>query len=110
MLLNSILLDGLQAQTYASDGPRRDARARNNRKEILMKRRLEDFKALSPARRVVVSALVAAALALVAAAERDIQRRPADQVRGSKALWRLVCTNALGAVGYFSWGRRRPQK
>jgi hypothetical protein len=84
------------------------AAARNNRKEGVMKRQLEDFKALPPARQVVLSVLLAVALALVAAAERDIQRRPADQVRGSKALWRLVCLNALGAVGYFSWGRRRP--
>lgn len=38
--------------------------------------------------------------------ERDIQRRPADQVRGSKTLWRLVCLNALGAAGYLRWGRR----
>jgi hypothetical protein len=38
--------------------------------------------------------------------ECDIQRRPADQVRGSKTLWRLVCLNALGATGYLRWGRR----
>jgi hypothetical protein len=64
----------------------------------------EDF---SPAQRVWVLALLAAALGLVAAAERDIQRRPAEQVRGSKLLWRLVCLNALGAMSYFRWGRRR---
>jgi hypothetical protein len=50
--------------------------------------------------------LFAASLGLVAASERDIQHRPADQVRGSKLLWRLVCLNALGAASYFRWGRR----
>ncbi|MGC2374039.1 MAG: hypothetical protein WA484_09215 [Solirubrobacteraceae bacterium] len=45
-------------------------------------------------------------LGLVAAAERDIQRRPADQVRGSKTLYHLVCLNAVCAAGYFRWGRR----
>jgi hypothetical protein len=51
-------------------------------------------------------ALIVLSLGLVTAAERDIQRRPADQVHGSKLFWRLACLNALGAVGYFRWGRR----
>jgi len=51
-------------------------------------------------------ALIVLSLGLVTAAERDIQRRSADQVRGSKLLWRLLCLNALGAVGYLRWGRR----
>lgn len=53
-----------------------------------------------------VLALIAACLALVAAAELDLQRRPADQVRGPKALWRVACLNALGGAAYFRWGRR----
>jgi hypothetical protein len=56
------------------------------------------------------AALISMSLGLVAAAERDIQLRPADQVRGSKLLWRLICLNALGAVGYFRWGRRSPRQ
>ena len=51
-------------------------------------------------------ASLAVALTLVAAAERDIQHRPSDQLRGGKWLWRLLCTNALGALGYFRWARR----
>ena len=66
----------------------------------------KSFKDLSPRQRVLASVLIAVSLGLVAAAERDLQRRPAAQVRGSKHLWRLVCLNALGAVGYFRWGRR----
>ena len=70
---------------------------------------MKDFKALSPARQAGVSVLIVAALALIAAAERDIQRRPSSEVRGSKLLWRLVCLNAVGAVGYLLLGRRTPK-
>jgi hypothetical protein len=70
----------------------------------------EDFSPVqrfcSPVQRFWALSLIAVALGLVAAAERDIQRRPADQVRGSKLLWRLVCLNAVGSAGYFRWGRR----
>jgi hypothetical protein len=54
-------------------------------------------------------ALVAMALSvtIVTVAEGDIQRRPAEQVRGSKLLWRLLSLNALGALGYLMWGRSR---
>ncbi len=65
----------------------------------------QSFKDLSPGHRVLASVLIAISLGLVAAAERDLQRRPAAQVRGSKPLWRLVCLNALGAVAYLRWGR-----
>ena len=64
------------------------------------------FKERSPVRRLWAVALIVLSLGLVTAAERDIQRRPADQVHGSKLFWRLACLNALGAVGYFRWGRR----
>jgi len=38
---------------------------------------------------------------------RDIGHRPADRVRGSKRLWRLVSAlNTLGAVAYWLAGRR----
>jgi hypothetical protein len=50
--------------------------------------------------------VVVVSLGLVTAAERDIQRRPAEQVRGSKTLWRLICLNGLGAASYLRWGRR----
>jgi hypothetical protein len=50
--------------------------------------------------------LIAVSLGLVAVAERDLHRRPDKQVRGDKRLWRVVCLNAIGAVGYLLWGRR----
>jgi hypothetical protein len=65
-----------------------------------------NFKERSPAGRVGIVAVILAASSVVAKAERDLQRRPAEEVRGSKTLWRLVCLNALGAAVYFRWGRR----
>jgi hypothetical protein len=70
-----------------------------------MSRAIEQFTQKSPAQRFAAFAVLIVSLGLVTAAERDIQRRTADQVRGSKPLWRLVCLNALGAVGYLRWGR-----
>lgn len=38
---------------------------------------------------------------------RDIRQRPAQQVRGSKALWRVFsAVNTLGSVTYWLIGRR----
>ena len=63
------------------------------------------FKDRSPAEQVTALLLMAVSLGLVTFAERDLQRRPAEQVRGSKLLWRLLSLNALGALGYLRWGR-----
>ena len=57
--------------------------------------------------KALLLALAAVSLALVATAERDIQRRDEDEVRGNRALWRLVSLNALGALAYLRFGRRR---
>jgi hypothetical protein len=64
----------------------------------------------SPAERLAVLVLTLLSVALVGAAEWDIQRRPADRIRGNKRLWRLVSLNALGAVGYFQLGRIAPHR
>jgi hypothetical protein len=64
-------------------------------------------KPRSPQQRSLAVVLIAVSLGLVAVAERDLHRRPDKQVRGDKRLWRVVCLNALGAVGYLVWGRRR---
>ena len=60
----------------------------------------------SPRQRWLAAVLIAVSLGVVAVAERDLHRRPDTQVRGDKRLWRLVCLNAVGAVGYLLWGRR----
>jgi hypothetical protein len=72
-----------------------------------MSKAVKALAQLSFARRIWACAAIAVALVLVGAAERDIQRRPATEVRGDKWLWRLACLNALGAVNYFWWGRRK---
>jgi hypothetical protein len=67
----------------------------------------KQFRERSRAEQLTIVAVSLAAVSLVAAAERDLQRRPVAEVRGSKTLWRLLCLNAVGALGYFCWGRRR---
>jgi hypothetical protein len=65
-----------------------------------------DFRSRSLAGKLVTVVVFAMSLALVTAAERDLHHRADDEVRGSRGLWRLLCLNALGALGYFRWGRR----
>jgi hypothetical protein len=67
---------------------------------------IDRFKQRPPAQRAVAVALLLISLVLVLSAERDLQRRRSDQVRGPKFLWRVVCLNALGSMTYFRWGRR----
>jgi hypothetical protein len=65
---------------------------------------------LSPrARRLIVAAGTIEGFLKVAALI-DLARRPANEVRGSKARWAsaVILINSLGAVpvAYFAWGRR----
>jgi Phospholipase_D-nuclease N-terminal len=75
-----------------------------------MRRALEDFRQrFSPRQRAAILSLGLVELGLKVLAARDIQRRPADQIRGSKLLWRLaLLINTFGPLGYFLVGRRRP--
>jgi hypothetical protein len=73
---------------------------------------LQDFKRrFSPRQRAAILALALAEIGLKIAAARDIERRPAAQIRGSKLFWRLaLLVNTFGPVGYFCWGRmKRPE-
>ena len=48
-------------------------------------------------------------VALLVAAQADLARRSADEVAGSKAVWRLVTLlNFIGPIAYFARGRRKP--
>jgi hypothetical protein len=69
-------------------------------------RKKKSFKEMSPPQQVATIVSIVLSLAVVTAAERDLHRRDAGDVRGDKRLWRLVCLNALGALAYFRWGRR----
>lgn len=56
----------------------------------------------------VLAAIGAAHLGIVAWTWRDIRRQPAEQIRGSKRLWRLLsAVNTGGSVTYWLIGRRR---
>jgi hypothetical protein len=78
-----------------------------NKPEAVLSRAISDFTKLSPPAQAAIVAVTAWNLYLSAAAEWDIQHRPAAGVRGSRTLWRLACvTNTVGPLSYFHWGRR----
>lgn len=57
--------------------------------------------------RRVLPVLVAHA-AITTLTWRDLRRRPAEEVRGSKRLWRVVSAmNTVGSVAYLAVGRKR---
>ena len=49
---------------------------------------------------------IAVSVGIVATAQRDLHRRTAAGVKGSKLAWRVICLNAVGALAYLLWGRR----
>jgi hypothetical protein len=66
------------------------------------------YNGLSPAARGAVWALLALESVLICLAERDIQRRPPDRIRGPKLLWRALATqNVIGPAAWYGVGRRR---
>ncbi|HEY1833115.1 MAG TPA: hypothetical protein VGG08_01655 [Solirubrobacteraceae bacterium] len=66
----------------------------------------EKLARLSQTQRTVLVALGAIELVAKLAAARDIGRRPAEQIRGSKTGWRLaLVVNTFGPLGYFLLGR-----
>ena len=70
-------------------------------------RQKKSWKELPPMARVGTVAAATVQLALLIAAQRDISRRPAEQIRGSKALWRAVTLiNFIGPGSYFAFGRK----
>ncbi|WP_308159391.1 hypothetical protein [Arthrobacter sp. ISL-65] len=68
----------------------------------------KSWKELPPAARAGTIVIGAAQLAFLAAAQRDLSRRPAEQIRGSKMFWRLATLiNFIGPGCYFAFGRKR---
>jgi hypothetical protein len=82
----------------------REQRRRGYDRGMLRKRR---YSEMSSAGKAAVLVITAISLVIIGTAERDIQSRDEDEVRGSRALWRLVSLNALGAIAYLRFGRRR---
>lgn len=63
---------------------------------------------MSPRQRTGVVAATVVQFALLGAALRDLRRRPADEVRGSKSIWTMVSfINFIGPLAYFRFGRSR---
>ena len=73
--------------------------------------RRKKWNDLSPRTRRLTVVAGAIEGVLKVAALVDLARRPANEIRGSKARWALAVTliNSLGAVPivYFAWGRRK---
>lgn len=70
-------------------------------------RKKKSWKELPPMARAGTVAVATIQLALLVAAQRDISRRPAEQIRGSKAMWRAVTLiNFIGPGSYFAFGRK----
>jgi len=68
----------------------------------------KSWKELPPAARIGTIVVGAAQLAFLAAAQRDLSRRPAEQIRGPKMFWRLATlVNFIGPGCYFAFGRKR---
>jgi hypothetical protein len=68
----------------------------------------KSWKELPPAARIGTIVIGAAQLAFLTAAQRDLSRRPAEQIRGSKMFWRLATlVNFIGPGCYFAFGRKR---
>ena len=65
------------------------------------------FRDLSPMSKSLVIAVGVIQVGLNVAAQIDITRRPASQVRGPKLRWRLLSfVNVFGPLAYFRWGRQ----
>ena len=69
----------------------------------------KQWKRLSPPQRTMYVAGAVVQVTLFAAAQIDITRRDAEEIRGPKLLWRLICfANFIGPILYFAIGRLAP--
>jgi len=64
----------------------------------------------SDKKRIALAVLVLAEVGLAALTWRDIRNRPAEEIRGSKRLWRIISTiNPGNSIAYWLVGRRYGQ-
>ena len=77
----------------------------NKRKKNVKKK---SWKELSPLAKFGTITGAVVQLTLLIAAQRDISHRPAEQIRGSKTLWRVATlVNFVGPGSYFTFGVKR---
>ena len=68
------------------------------------------WKDLTPNQRALAVGGAVLQITLLALAQRDLSRRPAEQVRGPKWLWRIITlVNFVGPLAYFCRGRAQGQ-
>jgi hypothetical protein len=79
-----------------------------NRKQGKDMQSRKKWKDMPPQARFGAFVVGAIQLSLLIAAQRDISRRPAEQIRGNKIMWRLISfLNFIGPGSYFAFGRKR---
>ena len=72
------------------------------------KRKKKRWSDLSPGQQRATVAAGIVELGIKVAALADLRRRPAEEIRGPKALWvALLFVNFVGPVAYFAFGRKR---
>lgn len=75
----------------------------------MAKKNKKTWKEMSPAQRASIVGIGLVQASMMIAAQRDISKRPADQINGPKAAWRMAALiNFIGPTGYFVFGRKRP--
>lgn len=83
-------------------------RAQMMAKKRRMNARKKAWKDLSPTAKFGTIAAAVVQLSLLVAAQTDITRRPAAEIRGSKAMWRVATlVNFVGPGSYFTFGVKR---
>lgn len=71
-------------------------------------RKKKTWKEMSTSSKVGTIVVGIVQMSLLAAAQRDISRRPAELINGPKAAWRAASfINFIGPMGYFIFGRKR---
>lgn len=73
----------------------------------MAKKSKRSWKDLSPKMRALIIVAATVQIGLISVAHADISRRPAEQIRGPKRMWRLISlVNFVGPLTYFAAGRR----
>lgn len=72
------------------------------------RRSMRKWRRMDTAERATIVAGAVIHVTLMTLAQVDLGRRPEEQIRGPRWLWRLiVLVNLVGPVAYFAFGRRR---
>jgi hypothetical protein len=72
------------------------------------RRSKKSWSDLSDRQRSAIGVAGVVQVGLLFTALRDLWRRPADQINGSKLLWAPLCfVNFFGPLAYFRFGRKR---